>query len=44
MVPASGRPKLSFAMGVAAYAVGIALLVVIGAHVASLAVAVLLRG
>ena len=42
MVPASGRPKLSFAMGVAAYAVGIALLVVIGAHVASLAVAVLL--
>jgi hypothetical protein len=42
MFPASGRPKLSFAIGLAAYAAGIASLVALGAHAAWLAAAALL--
>jgi hypothetical protein len=44
MVPAFGRPKLSFAIGLAAYAAGIAFLVGLGAHVAWQAAATLLDG
>ena len=44
MFPVFGRPKLSFAIGLAGYTVGIASLLGLGAHAAWLAAAVLLDG
>src|SRR5262245_28905137 len=41
MLPASGRFKLAFAIGLTVYAAGIGFLVAIGAHAAWLAVALL---